>query len=57
MPVSAAVPSPPRDVLEYIEDMLAELAGLAEDIGERKLGAGIRLLAIEAARAAPEDAL
>ena len=56
MPASAAIDAPPADILEYIEEMLAELAGLAESVGERKLGAGIRLLAIEAARAVPERA-
>lgn len=55
MPASAAATPPPRDVLEYIEDMLAELAGLADSVGERKLSAGIRLLAIEAARASPDN--
>ena len=40
-----------QGVLEYIEDMLAELAAMAEGVGERKLGAGMRRLAIEAARA------
>ena len=54
MPASAAATPPPGDVLDYIEDMLAELAGLAERIGERKLASSMRLLAIEAARAAPE---
>ena len=54
MPASAAAAPPPGDVLDYIEDMLAELAGLAERIGERKLASSMRLLAIEAARAAPE---
>ena len=54
MPDSAVAIAPPEDVLEYIEDMLAGLAKLAEEAGERKLAVGIRLLAIEAAHAAPE---
>ncbi len=54
MPASAAAPAPNDDVLDYIEDMLAGLAQLAEQAGERKLAAGIRLLAIEAAIAAPD---
>jgi hypothetical protein len=44
-----------QSVLEYIEEMLAELATLAESVDERKLGASIRLVAIEAAQAGPEE--
>lgn len=54
MPASAAAIAPPGDVLDYIEDMLAGLAELAEQAGERKLAASIRLLAIEAAIASPD---
>lgn len=44
-----------QSVVEYVEEMLAELATLAESVGERKLGASLRLLAIEAAQATQED--
>ena len=47
---SAPAPASREQVLEYIEEMLNELAGLAEQGGERTLGAGIRLLAQQAAR-------
>ncbi len=40
----------PKDVAEYIEQMLSELAAMAESIGEHRLANGMRLLAIEAAR-------
>jgi hypothetical protein len=43
-----------QSVVEYVEEMLAELATLAESIGERKLGASIRLVAIEAAQLSPD---
>ena len=52
---SARADSPPQSVAEYIEEMLAELATLAEAHGLRKLGGGMRLLAIEAARESPTD--
>ena len=54
MNARAAVTAPADDVLDYIEDMLAGLAQLAEQAGERKLAAGIRLLAIEAAIASSD---
>ena len=54
MRASASFEDPPHNIVEYIEEMLAQLAGMAEGIGERKLAASMRLLAIEAARAAPE---
>jgi hypothetical protein len=51
MPVASALAeAPPQSVAEYIEEMLAELAALAETNGMRKLGGSLRLLAIEAAR-------
>ena len=52
---AAAIQAPPGDVLEYIEQMLSELAALAEGVGERRLATSMRLLAIEAARAGPKD--
>jgi len=52
---SARADTPPQSVAEYIEDMLAELAELAEGNGLRKLGGSLRLLAIEAAREGPAD--
>jgi hypothetical protein len=52
---AAAVQAPPGDVLEYIEDMLSGLAAMAEGVGERRLATSMRLLAIEAARAAPDN--
>ena len=52
---AAAVQAPPGDVLEYIEQMLSELAALAESSGERRLATSMRLLAIEAARSGPAD--
>ena len=51
---AAAVQAPPGDVLEYIEEMLSELAALAEGSGERRLATSMRLLAIEAARLGPK---
>jgi hypothetical protein len=54
MPANPRLEAASQGVLEYIEHMLAELATLAESVDERKLGAGIRLLAIEAARAGPD---
>jgi len=54
MPANSRLEAASQGVLEYIEDMLAELATLAESVGERNLGASIRLLAIEAARSGPE---
>ena len=51
---AAAIQALPGDVLEYIEQMLSELAAMAEGAGERRLATSMRLLAIEAARAAPE---
>jgi len=50
MPATSRLEAASEGVLEYIEDMLAQLATLAEGAGERKLGASLRLLAIEAAR-------
>ena len=47
---SAPAPAAREQILEYIEEMLMELAGLAEGAGEKTLGAGIRLLAVQAAR-------
>jgi len=52
---SAPVDTAPQSVAEYVEEMLAELAALAEANGLRKLGGSIRLLAIEAARECPAD--
>ena len=40
----------PQDVRDYIEDMLAELAELAAGVGDRRLAATLRLLALDAAR-------
>jgi hypothetical protein len=54
---SARADAPPQSVAEYIEEMLAELAKLAEANGLRKLGGSLRLLAIEAARESPADTL
>jgi glutamate synthase domain-containing protein 2 len=45
----------PQDVRDYIEEMLAELAELAAGVGDRRLAATLRLLALDAARA-PERA-
>ena len=53
--VSARAEAPPQSVAEYIEEMLAELAALAETNGMRKLGGSLRLLAIEAARETDKD--
>ena len=47
---SAPAPASREQILEYVEEMLLELAGLAEGAGEKTLGAGIRLLAVQAAR-------
>ena len=52
---AAAVQALPGDVLEYIEQMLCELAAMAEGAGERRLATSMRLLAIEAARSGPAD--
>jgi hypothetical protein len=55
MPAATArAEAPPQSVAEYIEEMLAELAALAESNGMRKLGGSLRLLAIEAARETTE---
>jgi hypothetical protein len=54
MRASASFEAAPHSVAEYIEEMLSELAVLAEGIGERKLAASMRLLAIEAARLSPD---
>lgn len=43
----------PEGVAEYIEDMLAELATMAEGIGQTDLAMRLRLTAIEAARLSP----
>ncbi|HEX6866538.1 MAG TPA: hypothetical protein VF122_04840 [Caulobacteraceae bacterium] len=50
MRAAARRPIPPADVLEYIEQMLSELAAMADDAGQHGLATGMRLLAIEAAR-------
>jgi len=55
MRATSRLEAPSQSVLEYIEEMLAELATLAEGVGERRLGASLRLLAIEAAQVTPED--
>ena len=56
MPAATArAEAPPPSVAEYIEEMLAELAALAEANGMRKLGGSLRLLAIEAARETSQD--
>ena len=55
MRASVSLQAPPQSIAEYIEEMLSELALLAESAGERKLATSMRLLAIEAARAVPED--
>ena len=52
---AAAIQALPGDVLEYIEQMLSELAAMAEGAGERRLATSMRLLAIEAARSGPAD--
>lgn len=52
---TARAEAPPQSVAEYIEEMLAELACLAEVNGMRKLGGSLRLLAIEAARETDQD--
>jgi hypothetical protein len=52
---SARADTQPQSVAEYIEEMLAELARLAEANELRKLGGSLRLLAIEAAREGPAD--
>jgi len=50
MAAAARAENSPDSIAEYIEDMLSELAAMAETIGERKLATSMRLLAIEAAR-------
>jgi hypothetical protein len=52
---SARADTPPQSIAEYIEEMLAELATLAEANELRKLGGSLRLLAIEAARETAQD--
>jgi len=54
MRAAASAEPPPDSVVEYIEQMLSELAAMAEGIGERRLATSMRLLAIEAARAGTE---
>jgi hypothetical protein len=56
MRATSRIDAASQSVLEYIEEMLAELATLAESVQERKLGASIRLVAIEAAQAGPDEA-
>jgi len=55
MPAADRAAAPSQSVAEYIEEMLAELAKLAEANDLRKLGGSLRLLAIEAAREGPTD--
>jgi hypothetical protein len=52
---SACADTAPQSIAEYIEEMLAELATLAEANELRKLGGSLRLLAIEAARETDQD--
>lgn len=54
MIVAAQIQAPPETVTAYIEEMAAELATLAERAGERNLAATLRLVAIQAARTAPQ---
>ena len=55
MRAAAHVIAPPESVAAYIEDMVGELATMAEGIGQKRLATSLRLLAIEAARAVPES--
>lgn len=48
---AASPPASREQVLEYLGEMLLELAALADSVEERTLGAGIRLLAEQASRA------
>lgn len=53
---AARSPMPRDHVLQYLEEMLAELAAMAEGVGERRIATSLRLLAIEAAQAVAEPA-
>jgi hypothetical protein len=55
MRAAAQIQAPPESVAAYIEEMAAELATLAERVGERNLAASLRLVAVQAARMAPRE--
>jgi hypothetical protein len=55
MRVATQLQAPPESVAAYIEEMVAELASLAEKSGDRNLAASLRLIAVQAARSAPDE--